>query len=292
MFQHIEREKKMKKMLLCVLGLLMIIGIYGLGTSRLFSEEKILARVGNRTITQADLAELIKNYESMSKGRASSPEAKKELFDLLIKRTLISIGAEREKLDQTPEFQSKMRIVKNELLAREYISKKIEPFVTVKNEEVDEILKKNPNLIPKERLSLKEISVKTEKEAQEIYQDLKKGADFSKIAMEKSISRTKTKGGLMGEIVKGQLPPPAETAVYNLKEGEFTQPIKTNEGFQIFYSVSKKEIDPQRLKTLEASVRVKITQMEKNKKIEALLEKKIEELKKEIKVETYLDRLQ
>ena len=281
----------MKKMVLHVVVLVMIIGLYGFGPSKLFPEERILARVGDWTVTQIDLDELIKRYESFRKGNPYSLDEKKELINLLIKNSLISIEAEREKLDQKPEFQSRLKMVKNELLMREYISQKIEPFVTVKNEEIEEILKQNPNLIPKETVTVKEIFVKTENEAEEIYQELKKGADFSKIATEKSISRTKTKEGLIGTISRGQLPPPLETVVFNLKEGEFSKPIKTDEGFQIFYLVSRKGIDPERIKVLEGKLREKIIQFEKSKKIEAMIEKKIEELKKQIKVETYFDQL-
>jgi peptidyl-prolyl cis-trans isomerase C len=282
----------MKKMVSYSVVIFMITGLCVFGVSELFpASEKILARVGNRTVTQSDLDELIKRFESVRKENPFSLDEKKMLINTLIKNSLISMEAEREKLDQKPEFQSKLKMYKNELLVREYISQKIEPFVTVKNEEVEEILKKNPNLIPKETLTIKEILVKTEKEAEGIYQELKKGADFSKIATEKSISRTKTKEGLIGTISRGQLPPPLETVVFNLKEGEFSKPIKTDEGFQIFYLVSRKEMDPEQIKVLEGKLREKIIQMEKSKKIGAIIEKKIEELKKQIKVETYFDQL-
>ena len=281
----------MKKMVLHVVVLVTIIGLYGFGASKLFPEERILARVGDWTVTQIDLDELIKRYESIRKGNPYGLTEKKDLINMLIKNSLISMEAEKEKLDQKPEFQSRLKMVKNELLVREYISQKIEPFVTVKNEEVEEILKQNPNLIPKETVTIKEILVKTEKEAEEVYQELKKGADFSKIATEKSISRTKTKEGLIGTISRGQLPPPLETVVFNLKEGEFSKPIKTDEGFRIFYLVSRKEMDPEQIKILEGKLREKIAQVAKSRKVEAMIEKKIEELKKQIKVETYFDQL-
>jgi len=279
-------------MVLYSVVIFIITGLSVLGAPKLFSEEKILARVGERVITENDLNEMMKRYESIRKGNPYSIDQKKELINMLIRNSLISMEAEREKLDQKPEFQSKLKMYKNELLTAEYISQKIEPLVTVKNEEIEEILKQNPNLIPKETVTIKEILVKTEKEAEEIYQELKKGADFSKIATEKSISRTKTKEGLIGTISRGQLPPPLETVVFNLKEGEFSKPVKTDEGFEIFYLVSRKEMDPEQIKILEGKLREKVIQLQKNKKIEATIEKKIEELKKEIKVETYPDQLQ
>jgi len=271
--------------------LFMITGLCVFGASRLFPEERILARVGDQTVTQIDLDELVKRYESARKGNPYGLDEKKDLVNMLIKNTLLSIEAEREKLDQKPEVQSKLKMYKNELLTREYISQKIEPLVTVKDEEIEEILKQNPNLIPRERLTLKEILVKTEKEAEEIYQELKKGADFSKIAAEKSIAQTKTKEGLIGTISRGQLPPPLEAVVFGLKEGEFSKPIKMDQGFEIFYLVSRKEVDPEQVRVLEGKLREKIIELEKSRRIGPMIDRKIEELKKQIKVETYFDQL-
>jgi peptidyl-prolyl cis-trans isomerase C len=278
----------MKKAVLHVVTFVIIIGLSCFGASKLFPEERILARIGNLAITQTDVDEMIK----LKRGNPSPGlQEKKDIINSLIRNSLIGMEAEREKLDQNPEFQSRLKMLKNDLLMREYISQKIEPLVTVKDEEIEEILRQNPNLIPKETVTVKEILVNTEKEAEGIYQELKKGADFSKIAVEKSISPSKTKGGLIGEVSRGQLPPPLGTVLFSLNEGEFSQPTKTDEGFRIFYIVSKKKLDPDRAKMLEGKLREKILDLQKRNKIEAILQKKVEELKKEIKVETYFDQL-
>lgn len=282
----------MKKMILQWVTFAMIIGLCGFGASKLFSEEKILARVGERVVTQSDFDELLKRYEPFHQGGGPySLNEKKRFLDSLIKNTIIVMEAEKEKINERPEFQSKLKMLKNELLINEYITTKITPSISVTDEEVDELMRMNPNLVPKGTLTLKEILVKTEKEAEEIYQDLKNGADFSKLATEKSIAQSKTNEGLIGTISIGQLPPNLETVVSNLKEREFSKPIKSDEGFRILYLVSRKERSPQEIKGLEGKVRDKVIQLEKNKKIEAVIEKKVEELKKQIKVESYSDQL-
>ena len=283
----------MKKRTLMLAVIIILVGFSLSISPKTFSEsDKVLARVGEKVITQSDLAEFMKKYEGLKKGgEPFGLDEKKHFLNMLIQNAFITIEAEREKLDQKPEIQLKLRMFKSELLANEYITTRIAPSIVVKDEEVDEILKKNPNLIPREMLTLKEILVKTEKEAGEIYQELKKGADFSKMAMEKSIAQSKTKGGLIGTISKGQLSPPLEAAVFDLKEGKFSKPIETADGFWIFYLVSRKERDPEEMKRLEGRLRDKIIQLERNKKIGAMVEKKVEELKKKIKVETYFDQL-
>jgi len=186
----------MKKKVLGLVTFLMIIGLFGFWASKLFPEPQILARVGEKIITQDDLNVLIKRFETSQKMNPSLDD-KKNLLNLLINSVLINIEAEKEKLDQKPEIKAALQVFKNDFLAREYIMIKINPLVTVTDEEVEVIMKKNPDLVPKEMRTLKEILVKTEKEAEEIYQELKKGADFSKFAMERSIAESKSKGGLM-----------------------------------------------------------------------------------------------
>ena len=280
----------MKKMVLYLVTVAMIIGLFGFEASKLFPEAKILARVGERAITQDDLNVLIKRYETSKKVNLSLDD-KKNLLNLLINSVLINIEAEREKLDQKPEIKAELQILKNDLLTREYIMTKIDPLVTVKDEEIEQIMKKNPSLVPKEMRTLKEIAVRTEKEADEIYQELKRGADFSKIATERSIAESKSKGGLIGTIPQGHLPPPLDSIAFQLKEGEYSQPIKTDEGFKILYLVDRKGQSSEEIKTIERKIREKVIQLEKKKKLEVLVQQKVEELKQKIKVETYFDQL-
>ena len=57
----------MKKIVFHLVVFAAIIGLYSFGGSKLFSEEKILARVGEKVITQDDLNVLVKRYESSQK---------------------------------------------------------------------------------------------------------------------------------------------------------------------------------------------------------------------------------
>jgi peptidyl-prolyl cis-trans isomerase C len=270
--------------------LVMTVGLYGFGASELFPEEKILARVGEKVITQDDLNVLVKKYETFRKENLSLDD-KKNLLNLIVNSALISTEAEREKLDQKPGIKAELQMLKSDLLTKEYIMTKIDPLVTVKDEEIEQIMKKNPSLVPKEMRTLKEIAVRTEKEADEIYQELKKGADFSKIATERSIAESKSKGGLIGTIPQGHLPPSLDSIAFQLKEGEYSQPIKTDEGFRILYLVDRKGQSSEEIKTIERKIREKVIQLEKKKKLEVLVQRKIEELKQKIKVETYFDQL-
>lgn len=80
------------------------------------------------------------------------------------------------------------------------------------------------------------ILVKTEKEAQEIIAELKKGADFAALAKSKSIDTASAKdGGDLGWISeKSNLVPEFLTAALALKKGQYTDnPVKSEYGYHV-----------------------------------------------------------
>jgi peptidyl-prolyl cis-trans isomerase C len=260
---------------------------------QLFSESEIvLAKVGNVVVTQRNLDELTSRYSQIKKGSPLKIEEKKMLLDNYIKGVVLAGEAEKEKLDQSPEIKAKLEVYRAEILTLEYINTKLKPSVTVTENEIDEKMKENPNLIPRESLSLREILVKTEKEAEAIYEELKKGKNFGAIASEKSLANTNLYGGRRKQpVTRGQLPKALEEVAFKLKNEEFSKPIKANEGYYLLFLEERKERSPEEIKRLEGLIRERIKQIEISKKTQEMAAEKAEELKKNTKVEVYYDRI-
>ena len=77
------------------------------------------------------------------------------------------------------------------------------------------------------------ILVKTEQEARTILDQVNKGANFSKIAMEKSLCPSGKKGGDLGTFGRGRMVREFENAAFNLQKGQISQPVKTEFGWHI-----------------------------------------------------------
>ena len=77
------------------------------------------------------------------------------------------------------------------------------------------------------------ILVKTEKEAQNIQERLKKGDKFANIAKEVSLCPSKKRGGDLGTFSRGQMVKEFETAAFSLQKGEISPVIKTKFGYHI-----------------------------------------------------------
>jgi len=77
------------------------------------------------------------------------------------------------------------------------------------------------------------ILVKTEQDAKAILEQLNKGANFSKIAMEKSLCPSGKKGGDLGVFGRGRMVREFENAAFALQKGQTSQPVRTEFGWHI-----------------------------------------------------------
>lgn len=86
----------------------------------------------------------------------------------------------------------------------------------------------------KEEARVRQIVVAKEEEAEAIRKELLSGADFAKLAQEKSLTPDKAKGGDLGFFAKGGSMPEDFDVVFTLRVGEISKVIKTPYGFHIF----------------------------------------------------------
>src|SRR5690606_11362799 len=86
----------------------------------------------------------------------------------------------------------------------------------------------------KKELEVKHIMVKTEKEANEVVDQLQNGASFDILAKQYSIDKgSASNGGSLGYIVEDNLPPEFRTVLAKMTKGPFSKPVKTNYGWHV-----------------------------------------------------------
>lgn len=77
------------------------------------------------------------------------------------------------------------------------------------------------------------ILVQTEDKAKFLAEQLKKGADFAKLAREYSMCPSRAQGGDLGYFEKGQMVPEFEKAAFALRPGEVSGAVKTDFGYHL-----------------------------------------------------------
>jgi len=125
---------------------------------------------------------------------------------------------------------------------------------------------------------VRHILVKTKAQADDLYDQLQGGADFSGLAKKFSEDTgSKANGGKL-TISKGQTVAPFDRTAFLLKKNEISKPVKTEFGFHIIQptgDVKEAKVTP--LKEVEDSIRQQLLQTKKNE----AMTKWVDELKKD-----------
>ena len=95
-------------------------------------------------------------------------------------------------------------------------------------------------LIPTPESANSEAIQSAARQAMEVYQQLKQGADFGQMAVARSGSDNALEGGDMGWRKAAQLPPPFDRELSSMTPGEITQPARTPGGFIILKLLEKR----------------------------------------------------
>jgi len=242
-----------------------------------------LAKIGDSVITQADFEREMKGLPEFVQKMFEGAAGKESFLNELIKRELLYKEALKKGLDKDPEYVKKLEDFKKITLVGLLLQKEIEGKVTVSDQEVKDYYEKNKGkFAPVTQIRASHILVKTEEEAKQIEEKLKKGEDFVQLAKKYSIDTATAKnGGDLGYFSKGQMVPEFESAAMSLKPGQISEPVKTKFGYQIIKVTDKKMgqvVDFEKVKNL-------ISQNLMAEKQKEVFDSYVEGLKKSFKVE-------
>jgi parvulin-like peptidyl-prolyl isomerase len=242
-----------------------------------------LAKIGDSVITQADFEREMKGLPEFVQKMFEGTSGKESFLNELVKRELLYKEALKKGLDKDPEYVKKLEDFKKITLVGLLLQKEIEGKVKVSDQEVKDYYEKNKGkFAPVTQIRASHILVKTEEEAKQIEEKLKKGEDFAQLAKKYSIDTATAKnGGDLGYFSKGQMVPEFESAAMSLKPGQISEPVKTKFGYQIIKVTDKKmgqPVDFDKVKNL-------ISQNLMAEKQKEVFDSYVEGLKKSFKVE-------
>lgn len=165
----------------------------------------------------------------------------KEIEDR-ISQIIDSFGSKEKFLSVLSIYGLTEESLREQLIPRMLAEKIIMKDKSISDKDLAEFFAKNKSSFDeKEQVKLRHILVKTLEEAQQVEEELKKGADFAKLAQERSIdTATKDHGGEMGWVERGNLDSALEKVVFSLNKGDRTSIVKTAFGYEIAEVLDKK----------------------------------------------------
>lgn len=167
------------------------------------------------------------------------------LLDQIISQKLVSAAGYKEKLDQSPEVKDELKRAEERAVQRAYIQQQVHARITPEalEEQYKQYLAENP---AQEEVKASHILVEKEDEAKAIIDELAKGADFAKLAKEKSKDTVAAQqGGDLGYFTKDTMVDAFAEAAFAMKPGEVSKtPVNTQFGYHII-KVEDKRLQPQ-----------------------------------------------
>lgn len=134
-----------------------------------------------------------------------------------------------------------------------------------------------------EAVQLRHIMVATKPEADDIVAQIKAGADFRKLAAEKSLAPTgKLNGGEYGWVPKGQLPAEVDKTAFSMKEGE-VKIVASDKGQHILQVLAKRAASPAEYAKVKDDLREAVLQ----DKIRAALPGVVKELREKAEIKPH-----
>jgi foldase protein PrsA len=174
--------------------------------------------------------------------------------------------------------------VKLNLLSSKIQQKIVKEKSKVSHAEIEKYYKNNPKRFGvAEKRNLLIILTKTEDQAKQAKQEIESGKSFESVAKRVSIDPTsKSNGGKLPGVVKGQEEKSLDAAVFSAKKGVLTGPVKTPFGYYIFEVQTITPGSQQTLKQAESSIKSQLTAT----KQQTALSKFVKEFKKKWQAKT------
>jgi peptidyl-prolyl cis-trans isomerase C len=202
----------------------------------------VIAKVNGAEIRQGDLA--VAEEELGPSLQQMDPSTRREnLISFLIDMKIVAKAAEAKKVGDTADFKQKIAFARDRLLMDSLLATEGKAAVT------DDAMKKvyedaTKQVSGEKEVHARHILVPTEDEAKAIKAELEKGADFAKLAKEKSKDPGAADGGDLGFFTKEQMVPEFSAVAFALDPGKISDPVKSQFGWHIIKVEEKRDRKP------------------------------------------------
>lgn len=228
-------------------------------------ENKVLATINGREVTQEDLNLLIESLGPQRAGQFASEEGQQRLLEELVNQELFYAEAVEKEFDKEEAFQAELERMKVTML-KQYAMRRILNDIKADEEEVAEYYNKNKERFVKpESVRASHILVDNEEKAKEILAEINSGLAFDEAANKYSSCPSKQQGGDLGDFTKGRMVPEFENAAFSMNVGEVSEPVQTQFGYHIIKVTDKTPEGTSTLEEVKPQLTQQLVAMKQNK---------------------------
>lgn len=204
-------------------------------------KEVILAKVGDRKITQEQMEMMIKSLGPQRAAQFDNEKGREYVLNELINQELFFLYAKESGMDGEAAFLEQLEVAKNNILKQYAVAKTLKD-VAVKEAEAEIFYENNREKFQTpESMSAKHILVDTKEQAESIKAEIEAGMAFEEAAQKYSKCPSNADGGNLGMFTRGKMVPEFEAAAFELAVGEQSGPVKTQFGYHLIKAEERQE---------------------------------------------------
>lgn len=204
-------------------------------------DNQILAKIGDKNVTEADLKEMSNAVPDKFKYYYQTPEGRRQTLEYIVNVYALAAEAEKQGVDKRPDVQKLLSFTRNDLLARFYLEGLTKDLPVPSEAEAKAFYEQNKaEFVTPESIHLSHILVESEKEAKDVLAKLKKGEKFGDLASQVSICPSKDVKGDLDWMPRGSLAPEIEEIAFTMKNDQITGPVKTKFGYHVILMHDKR----------------------------------------------------
>ncbi|WJS85102.1 peptidylprolyl isomerase [Paracoccus sp. TOH] len=235
--------------------------------------DTVVAKVNDETITLGQMIAMRQGLDPQATQGLPDAALWDLMLDQLIRQTAVAQGAQPLSKRDTAALE----IEKRAYLAGSVLEKVAgaEPSEAELKAAYDQAF--GGQTEPKVEYNAAHILVKTKEEAEAIAKQIKDGADFGKLAEEKSTDNSGPNKGDLGWFQPEQMVAPFAEAVKKLDKGQVSDPVETQFGWHVIKLVDSREVTPPSFDEVKEQLAVQV----RRDKVQAAIEKRVAESKVE-----------
>lgn len=208
------------------------------------ADDPVVARANGKEFKRSDVLALLQQLDPQVQ-QMPLQMIYPQLVEQLVQAHLVSEAGYKAKLQDGAEVKKRMKLAEEQFVQQVWLKTEIDKKMSQEKLRAayDKWIKENP---PQDEVRASHILVKTKEEADAVIKQLKGGADFAKLAAEKSTDPgSKEAGGDLSYFTKDRMVKPFADAAFALKVGEVSQtPVQTDFGFHVIKVADKRKQTP------------------------------------------------
>ena len=207
------------------------------------AEDPIVAKIDGLSIRRSDI-EMARLSLSAELRQIPLEAIYARLLEKVIERKLAVIAARKRKLDDGDVYKRQLAFLSESVLEQLYFNTAIDAQLT------DDKLRQRfsramAGFKGDEEVSARHILFETENEAKAAIKALEGGADFAKLAREKSIDPSaRQNAGDLGYFARERMVKEFSEAAFALKVGQLSKPVKSSFGWHVILVEGRRQAPP------------------------------------------------